>query len=234
MVSVNEYADMAPEIERRIVSLINLPSIIAREILSIYPKARIELEELAAAGNIGLVRAGMTFREDCGCSFAHYAGLWIRRFELARLSDTYLIRLSRRDRKIAAEKPQGKYDPSLSWIELDAADDKDGCPTMQIAAEDEEERARELEEREIRELREVLLYRAIDVLPASEQRVIRAHLGVGYDAPMTWAEVARVLGINERTLYRTKDRALAHLSLILHRLEEEVLSSADPDALLEA
>lgn len=214
------------EREKLVVDHVELPTIIACQILKKYPGARIEREELAGEGALALVRAGQTYEPDGGASFSHYASIWIRKFELKRLGTTYMVQLTRADRRrVAAEINEG-YDPSLSWYELDATT-PDGQPLIQLPSQDEEEMRRERAQHYLRDMLEAILVDMVNHLDKIEKEVLRAALGLGYDHPLSWAAAARVLHIPERTLYRIKDRALATIGAQLREKHRELLEALD-------
>lgn len=222
--------------ERLVVDHVELPNIIASQILKQYPAARIEREELAGEGALGLVRAGQTYQPDGGASFSHYAAIWIRKFEMKRLGTAYMVQLTKADRRRAAARVQGDYDPSLSWCELDATT-PDGQPRFQLPGQDDERIRKERSQRYLRDMLEEILIDLVNRLSRVEREVLRAALGLGYDHPLSWAAASRVLHIPERTLYRIKDRALATLGTQLRTRYFKLLCEAglvdEPDDKVE-
>ena len=192
-----------------IVKHIYITRAVASELARKYTTIRIDREELAQAGALGLVEAGMNYDPTKGASFAHFASIWIYRFEESRLAKTYLIRLTRKDRQTAAKKPKGVYDPSLAWLELDRAE------SLEIADPSSNDPAQVFLRGELDDAKERIMVttaRLISELPMDEQCVIRQYIFLARKGIVSWSRVAKEEEIPERQVYRIRDRAITKIA----------------------
>lgn len=193
----------------------------------------VELEELASAGNIGLVKAMNTFDFDKGCAFSTYAVPLIfgeiRRF----LRDDGIIKVSRENKRLSAalmaereRRISRGRDASLASLassigvsiqdaavaifstsavrSLDeSAFDDDDSASLGSTVYDEDE--------ELREFDKLSLRLAIEKLGDFERRLILLR----YFRDYSQSEVARVLGLSQVKVSRIEKKIIASLRSLI-------------------
>ncbi|MDQ3809413.1 MAG: RNA polymerase sigma factor RpoD/SigA, partial [Chloroflexota bacterium] len=205
-----------------------------------YQGHGLDLSELVAIGNEGLLKAVRKFDPDQGVKFISYAVWWIRQAilsALARQGRTVRVPLNRtadlsrvikasallRD-KLGREPTPGEVSQLTGISEeivaalatLNTADVR-----LDAAVGKDGDRAlierfamEELpstEDQVINQFRSTELGRAMDTLPPRDARILRLYFGMEGDREHTLDEIGRMLGVTRERVRQLRDRALKRL-----------------------
>jgi RNA polymerase primary sigma factor len=196
-----------------------------------YALCGVALEDLVAAGNVGLVLAAHRFDARKGAQFSTYATWWVRREILAAIgTERFMIRVPRYASELrrrvledgeagfSARQVRRAEQTFFPVVSLDTSRDDD---------------SRALEERiadpgalvplESVEFEDAMssMGRALKALRPRERAVVELRYGIGVDEPMTLNEVAARLGLSRERIRQIQAEAL-------RRLREALESAARP------
>jgi len=201
-----------------------------------YQGQGLDLEDLIAEGNIGLIKAAEKFDPDKGFKFISYAVWWIRQSILQALSDkSRTIRLPlnqvtllNKIRKATAEfAGKNERDPSLKELE-----EITGIPSDKVYAilnmsaklisvdspfKDEEEgtyidiipnqNSPKADAGLMKESKEVAIAKVLSPLGPRSHDIIRMYFGLG-TREMTLTEISEKFGVTSERIRQIKEKAL--------------------------
>jgi len=196
-----------------------------------YQYKGLDLADLIAEGNLGLIRAAMDFDESRGFKFISYAVWWIRQTIMAAIreqtcaiwlpdnssnllsllhhtAERLETRLERRptDAELAesAAVPEGKVRETRHWPARPGEED----PALISRLACEEPTIEELLARQEEQARSELLLAA---LPAAERLVLSLSFGIGRDCPLLVKDITAATGLNKGQVRKLKESALEAL-----------------------
>jgi RNA polymerase primary sigma factor len=200
----------------------------------------LDLDDLAAEGNLGLIRAARDFKPEFGTRFSTYAGHWIRQAIREALTNTaatirlpahmvgLLSRWRKAERMLSGELGQTPTEDQvavqlgLTDAQLDLVRRAKRAGKLQfergIAGDgnawspDEPPDDREAPGAALEAVDECHhLLRRLDRLDAREREIIALRFGLGDGEPQTLQEVGRRLGVTREWVRKLEVRAIAKL-----------------------
>ena len=198
-------------IEERVRSALAYVVSVARR----YPACGVPIEELIAAGNLGLVEAALRFDPSRGVKFVTYADWWIRKTMLHAIQDQApMVRIPRYSQERRRRDAQSSQLPPYRLaVSLDQPTTSDGDRTLAdgLASSDRESDPGELVWSDYaRHLR-----RRLEELTPREREVLVLRFGFLGADPMSLREIGREIGLSRERVRQIERRALDRLRDLL-------------------
>lgn len=189
----NRYRVLSREEERTVSKedLVKHNLCFAMQIARSYMGTGMELEDLIAEANAGLIEASKRWDPDRGVRFISFAVDWIRQSIITSLNrHTRLVRLPanqlkdmrKHDGKISAENRVSFSDP----VSSDSGDDR----TLEDTIGTESETDTEADNTHLK----FLISKAISKLPSAHQEIIKLRFSIDTDYEMSSEELAEKFG----------------------------------------
>jgi RNA polymerase primary sigma factor len=214
-----------PRDASEVVRLTSEASYLVRMVARRYASSGVALEDLVAAGNVGLVVAAHKFDARRGVQFATYAAWWVRKEIVEAIGkERLLIRIPRHASELrrhvlddgaagfSARQIRRAEQTFFPVVSLNESRDDDG-PTL-------EERIADpgallpMESVEFEDATSSMA-RALAALRPRERAVVELRYGLGVAEPMTLLEVAARLGLSRERIRQIQADALRRLRRLL-------------------
>jgi RNA polymerase primary sigma factor len=187
----------------------------AMQIARSYMGAGMELEDLIAEANAGLIEASKRWDPERGVRFISFAVDWIRQSittslnkhtRLVRLPANQLKDMRRTDGKITAERRVSFSDP----ISPEAGDDR----TLENIVGNDSEIETESENTHLK----FLISRAIQKLPTNHQEIIKLRFSIDTEYEMSSEEIAEKFGYTKTRINQIIRQGLSKMKADLERV----------------
>lgn len=163
-----------------------------------YRGKGVDMDELIAHGNAGLIKALDKFDDSKDFKFISYAVWWIRQKMLKAIEE-----YQKKNVVITSYYDTIAYDGSKNECDCDDADDDNTDGYESYSDSDD------YEKREEEELKQTILYQVIDKLPEREQVIIKMFYGIGEEEKeYTIEQIAKMVNLSNERVRQLKLRAI--------------------------
>lgn len=249
---INEVPLLTAEQEKELGARVQAGDMEAREhliranlrlvvsIAKMYNDRGLNLQDLIAEGNIGLMKAAEKFDPDAGCRFSTYGTWWIKQSIRRALTNTvksvrvpgYMNEMMSKWRTVANELRYmlGRM-PTVEEVALELEIPKESWPLLKRTIESnqhgqvsldvmtqthdtvEDEKATDPEDNTIQNDLLARLSELLDVIDTREATILRLRYGLGENAedPMTLKEIGKVVGLTRERVRQIERDALKKL-----------------------